>query len=570
MMLDILPVVATGNSAGEMTAHWNIAEDRIWNMKRAAIVLALQCIALGAGAQAVAAQPPNILFIMSDDHTTQGFGCYRSRLAALDPTPNIDRLASEGMRFDRVFCTNSICTPSRASIITGQYPQTNGVLDLDGRITPENQHLAHEMKKAGYHTAMIGKWHLKSEPAAFDYYCVLPGQGKYHNPDFRMRGDKAWPGNTISLQGKHSSDAITDLSLDWLKSGWDRKKPFFLMHHFKAPHDLFQNAERYNDYLEDIDIPEPDNLYNQPGQFAGSIATRGENDTLIDKIGGSVTMRCNTWELGRRLGVDQTLRDPEYGREVYQRFLKRYLRCVKGVDDNVKRLVDYLEDNGMLENTVIIYTGDQGFFLGEHDLMDKRWMYEEAFRMPFIVRYPGVAEPGSTNNWLINNTDFAPTILALAGIAKTPEYMQGRSFAAALKGEEKPADWRSETYYRYWMHMAHKLGTPAHFGIRSERFKLIFFYGSDNERVPTDRQNLDWGMANNPDGNRYFANTPPAWEFYDLDNDPQEMRNEYGNPEFADTIEKMKNDLKQAREELDETDAAYPHIQSIIDAHWND
>ena len=207
---------------------------------------------------------PNILFIMADDHTTQAIGVYGSRLAKLNPTPTIDKLADNGMRFDRVFCNNSICTPSRASILTGQYSQRNGVLDLDGSLAPENQYLPREMEKAGYHTAMIGKWHLKEEPAAFDYYCVLPGQGSYFDPLFRIRGEKPWPGNTIRKQGQHSSDAITDLSLEWLSRGWDREKPFFLMHHFKAPHDMFQNARRYDGYLEDVEIPEPANMRKPP------------------------------------------------------------------------------------------------------------------------------------------------------------------------------------------------------------------------------------------------------------------------------------------------------------------
>jgi len=514
------------------------------------ILLLVLIIAQGTYCSASSAEPPsrpNILFIMADDHTTQAFGCYGSRLAKLDSTPNLDRLAAEGMRFDRVFCNNSICTPSRASIITGQYPQTNGVLDLNGKIDPKRQFLAHEMTAAGYHTAMVGKWHLKTEPAAFDYYCVLPGQGKYFNPQFRVRGEKPWPGNVVTMEGKHSSDAVTDVSLDWLKKGWDRRKPFFLMHHFKAPHDMFQNAKRYDEYLADVEIPEPDNLYDQPAEGAGSLATRGENDSLIHKIGAGVTKRCNTWRLGRRLGIDENLDDPEFGRRVYQRYLKRYLRCVKGVDDNVKRLLDCLQAEGMLDNTVILYTGDQGFFLGEHDLMDKRWMYEEAFRMPFLVRYPKLVKAGSTNDWLINNTDFAPTMLDLAGV-ETPSYMQGRSFAAALKGEPKPADWRATTYYRYWMHMAHALGTPAHFGVRSDRYKLIFFYGTTPK-------------GKNP--------TPAAWEFYDLKTDPREMKNEYANPKYAAIIARLKTELRSQRERLNETDRNYPRIEEIIDANWD-
>ncbi|MDP6523226.1 MAG: sulfatase [Kiritimatiellia bacterium] len=483
---------------------------------------------------------PNILFIMSDDHTTQAVGAYGSRLAKVDPTPVIDSLAKNGMRFDRVFCNNSICVPSRASIITGQYSQRNGIIVLGGQIPPERQYLAIEMKKAGYSTAMVGKWHLSAEPAAFDFYCVLPGQGKYHNPDFHVRGDKPWRRNKITRSGQHSSDAITDISLEWLKNGRDKNKPFFLMHHFKAPHDMFQNAKRYNSYLEDVDIPEPDNLHNQPADGFGSVATR--------KFGAGVTKAHPSWGLPRKLGVDPKLQEPEHGKLAYQKYLKRYLRCVKGVDDNVKRLLDYLGETGELENTVLMYTGDQGFFLGEHDLMDKRWMYEEGMRMPFIVHWPKGVKKGQVNDWLINNTDFAPTILELAGAEKTPDYMQGRSFAAAVNGDKKPDDWRKVTYYRYWMHMAHSLKVPAHFGIRSDRYKLILFYGLSV-------------AGTNP--------TPVAWEFYDLEKDPFEMKNEYNNPEYKQLIAGMKEQLKTTRKELGEEDKN-PKILEVIEKHWDD
>ncbi len=504
---------------------------------------AVAIIAAVCTANAAAAKRPNILFIMADDHTTQAIGAYGSRLAGLDATPNIDALAKGGMRFERVYCNNSICTPSRASIITGQYSQTNGVLDLGGNIPAERQFLPREMKQAGYQTAMIGKWHLKREPAAFDYYCVLPGQGAYFNPTFRVRGNAAWPKSTIRKEGQHSSDAVTDVSLEWLKSGRDKRKPFFLMHHFKAPHDMFQNAKRYESYLADVEVPEPANLHDQPAEGFGSVATR--------KLGAGVTKAHPSWGLARKLGVDPKLPEPEHGKLAYQKYLKRYLRCVKGVDDNVKRLVDFLKGTGELENTVILYTGDQGFFLGEHDFMDKRWMYEEAFRMPLIVHWPGGVKSGSVNDWLINNTDFAPTMLELAGVRKTPDYMQGRSFAAALKGEPsaKPEDWRKVTYYRYWMHMAHNLQVPAHFGIRSDRYKLIFFYGAN--------------------ANGRGRRTPAAWEFYDLQVDPQEMQNEYGNPKYGQTIAEMKVQLKETREELGETDEKYPEIQKIVDEYWD-
>jgi uncharacterized sulfatase len=497
---------------------------------------------------------PNILFIMSDDHTSQAFGIYGSRLASLDPTPNLDRIANEGMIFDNVFCTNSICTPSRASIITGQYSQSNGVLDLDGNIPAERQFLPAEMKKAGYLTAMIGKWHLKKEPAAFDYYNVLPAAVGYFNPSTKEKGQGQWPDNLIKHQG-HSSDVITDLSLEWLKSR-DRSKPFFLMHHFKAPHDMFRNAKRYNSYLEDVEIPEPESLYDAGNH--GSVATRGINDSLRHIIGASVSRRCNAWGFGKKFKIDDSLPELEYTHEVYQKFLKKYLRCVKGVDDNVKRIVDYLKEEGIYDNTVIIYTGDQGFFLGEHDYFDKRWMYEEGMRMPFFIRYPKTIQEPSRQDLLINNTDFAPTMIELAG-GEVPEYMQGRSFIRTLEGK-KEKDWRTETYYRYWMHMAHYLGNPGHFGIRTMKYKLIFFYGVDYEDPPrTDY----WGSQAD-------IVTPPGWEFYDLEEDPKEMNNLYGNTEYAEVIVDLKQRLAKAREELNETDNNYPHIQAIIDKHWDD
>jgi arylsulfatase A-like enzyme len=498
----------------------------------AAVIGALLLIGLSVSGAA----RPNVLFIMSDDHTFQAIGAYGSRLAKVNPTPVIDSLAKNGMRFDRVFCNNSICAPSRASIITGQYSQKNGAIDLGGAIPPERQYLAIEMKKAGYSTAMIGKWHLKQEPAAFDYYCVLPGQGSYFNPVFRLRGEKPWPRSTIRKADRHSSDAITDIGLEWLRNGRDKAKPFFLMHHFKAPHDMFNNARRYDSYLEDVEIPEPKNLYQPPDGSAGS---RG--------LGSGVGKTHSPWGLAKKLGIDKNLNERTYARAGYQKYLKRYLRCVKGVDDNIKRLFDYLEESGELDNTVIMYTGDQGFFLGEHDLMDKRWMYEEAMRMPFIVHWPEKVKKGTVNDWLINNTDFAPTILELAGV-ETPGYMQGRSFATALTGANPPTDWRKVTYYRYWMHMAHRLAVPAHFGIRGNRYKLIFFYGSA------------------PNGGK---RTPAAWEFYDLEKDPFEMKNQYANPEYRGIVTRMKGQLKQARKELGETDKNYPAIQEIIDAHWN-
>lgn len=502
----------------------------------------------------IAQKRPNVIFIMSDDHTSQAIGAYNSRLARLDPTPVLDELAAEGMVFENAFCTNSICTPSRANIITGQYPQTNGVLDLAGRIPSERQFLPIEMKKLGYQTAMIGKWHLKEEPGSFDYYAVLPGQGKYHDPVFRVQGEKPWPQNTIEKEG-HSSDRITDLTLDWLQTKRDPKEPFFLMHHYKAPHDMFEHAHRYDDYLEDVEIPEPANLYYAGNH--GSIATRGENDDFRSFIGSSVSKR-NPWRnMGEDMEIDQSLEGDEYTHQAYQTYLKRYLRCVKGVDDNLKRLFDYLKAEKLWENTIIIYTGDQGFMLGEHDYIDKRWMYEECMRMPLIIRYPKLIEADSRSDAMVNNTYFAPTILELAG-GKVPAYMQGISFKKVLETGKEPEGFPQATYYRYWMHMFHHQN-PAHFGIRTKKYKLIFFYGTHYKKVNQPSRRMSYFVG---------FNTPPAWEFYDLEKDPDEMNNRYGDPAYSKVISDLKVQLRQMRKELKEEDLEYPHIQEIVEANW--
>ena len=499
-------------------------------------------------------EKPNVIYVMSDDHTTQAIGAYGGRLAGLNPTPTIDRLAKEGMLFTRVFCNNSICTPSRASIMTGQYPQTNGVLDLSGHLDPENQYLAKEMNRLGYQTAMIGKWHLKKEPAAFDYYSVLPDQGDYFNPTFRIQGKNEWPDNAVQHEG-HSTDVITNLTIDWLKNR-DKDTPFFLMHHYKAPHDMFEFAPRYKNYLEDTEIPEPSSLYYDRNH--GSVATRGKNDSLIHDIGSSISHRNPIRNMGMHMDIDSLIPDPTYASMAYQAYLKRYLRCVKGIDDNLKRLFDFLESSGIMDNTIIIYTADQGFMLGEHDYIDKRWMYEESMRMPFIVRFPKTVKAGSVSETLINNTDFAPTMIELAG-GQVPDYMQGRSFKSILLTGEEPNDWRQAVYYRYWMHMAHKHANPAHFGIRTPTMKLIFFYG------------IYYQEGNrNAWGNRYDFETPAGWEFYDLKKDPYEMDNRYDDPLYQDTIRVMKQQLKQIRKQLNETDDDYPSIQIVIDDHWDD
>lgn len=498
---------------------------------------------------------PNILYIMSDDHAAHAIGAYGGRLAALDPTPNIDRLAKEGMLFANAFCTNSICAPSRASVITGQYPHTNGVTDLNGGIEGDRQFLAIEMKKAGYETAMIGKWHLKEEPSAFDFYSVLPGQGKYHDPDLRVRGETGWPKDTIQKTG-HSSDVITDLTLEWLK-GREGEAPFFLMHHYKAPHDYFEHAERYNDYLADVDIPEPANLWPKNQPKFGSIATLGYEGELIPHIGTSIGNRNPR----RSYAVDlpplfpkdfpadydpANFTEEEITKMSYQAYLRNFLRCVKGIDDNLGRLFAYLEETGQMDNTVIVYTGDQGFMLGEHDYQDKRWMYEESMRMPFLIRYPKTIEAGSRTDAIVENVDYAPTLLAFAGV-ETPEYMQGASFKEICETGKEPDGWKQEAYYRYWMHMAHH-DNPGHLGIRTKEHKLIYYYGCNYEGS---------------------YRTPPAWELYDLKKDPSENVNVYDDPAYAETVSDLKNRLAKLRERVGDTGEHHPEAEKIVQQFWD-
>ncbi|WPR71080.1 sulfatase [Flavobacterium sp. NG2] len=533
------------------------------------------------------AQKPNIIYIMSDDHTSQAFGIYGSRLAKLNPTPTLDKIAKEGIIFDNCFVNNSICTPSRASILSGQYSQANGVLDLEGELPMERQYLPIELKKLGYQTALIGKWHLEAQPN-FDYYNVLTqhgGQGSYFDPyltETEMPYAKPDAAKQLGKQYQgHSTDVITDISINWLKNKRDKNKPFVLFHHYKAPHDNFEYAPRYKDYLENVEIPEPASLYDNKNN--GSIGTRGVNDALIHDIGSSVSKR-NTirsqgmmlWDKNSVKNSDpnfdpaKKIRDDMSGRDythaTYQEYLKRYLRCVKGVDDNVARLVAFLKKEGLYDNTIIIYTGDQGFMLGEHDYIDKRWMYEESMRMPFFVRFPEKIKAGLRTDAIINNTDFAPTIIELAG-GKAPKQMQGHSFKKVLETGKEPKGWQQSTYYRYWMHMAHAHANPAHFGIRTKKYKLIFFYGK--YWVDTQDPNADWNKKSW--GNRFTFDTPAAWEFYDLSKDPQEMNNAYRDPAYKNIIADLKKQLVTKRKELNEEDGAkFPHIQKVIDAHWND
>ncbi|VGO20415.1 sulfatase family protein [Pontiella sulfatireligans] len=502
---------------------------------------------------ASAAEKPNVLFIMSDDHTSQAIGAYGGRLASLNPTPTIDSIAAEGMVMENAFCQNAICTPSRACIMTGQSNAVNGCPTLGQGLPKERQYLALEMRKAGYQTGVIGKWHLHALPEAFDYYKVLPKQGTYFDPVFyetgatginQFRGQTC--NGTVQMKG-HSSDCIADSALEWFETKRDPSKPFFFCLQFKAPHDMFEYAPRYEDYLADVIIPEPANMRDRKNN--GSIATRGANGELIPYIGTSIgrrNLRRNYTKTGAwAKTLDRSKSDDEIIGDAYQGYLKAYLRCVKGVDDNLKRVIDYLKAEGLYDNTVIMYTGDQGFYLGEHDFMDKRWAYEESMRMPFIVRYPKTVQVGRSDA-MVENIDYGPTMLDFAGV-KTPDYMHGQSFKNVLETGKESTDSKQAAYYHYWMHMASH-DNPGHIAIRTKRYKLILFYGAP---LKSDQ-----------------AETPPGWELYDLKNDPTEDNNVYDNPEYAGVIEKLKKQLKERRTELGEDDPKFA-FNKVIDEFWD-
>ncbi|MEM6800467.1 MAG: sulfatase [Bacteroidota bacterium] len=487
---------------------------------------------------------PNILFIMSDDHTSQAWGIYGGILDAYAKNEHIKRLAEEGARLDKVFCTNSICVPSRASILTGQYSHQNGVYTLADALDPTQANIAKTLSKAGYETAIIGKWHLKTKPSGFEHYRVLPGQGRYHDPI--LKGEEDWDGGGKAYQG-FSADVIGDLSLDWLKQR-DESKPFMLMTHFKATHEPFDYPARYKDLNEGVEFPEPSSLYD-----------------FSPETNGRSFLGQKLWILGERWEKDsereiskqrypgmpfslEGLDSLASRKKIYQKFVGDFLKSGAAIDDNIGKLLDYLAESGLAENTVVIYTADQGYFLGEHGFFDKRMIYEQAIQMPFVIRYPKEIPAGSQLSDLILNLDFPALFADYAGITQ-PDYIKGRSFRENLKGKT-PSNWRKEFYYRYWLHREER---PAHFGIRDERYKLAFFYG----------QALDMTGA-------IPKSTPPAWEFYDLQEDPKEDHNAINDPQYAEVIAQMKGRLIRIRENVEDTDTQYPELERIIERSWEE
>jgi len=378
----------------------------------AAAMAAPGCLSAIRKSGAASTNRPNILFMMSDDHAAAGISAYGGFLADVAKTPNIDRLANEGMRFDNCFVTNSICTPSRATILTGKYGHKNGCPGLDMEFDGSQQTFPKLLQKTGYYTAIVGKWHLCSEPTGFDYYCVLPGQGNYHNPKLKEKG-KRWVDGFDGGErfDGYVSDVIADFVLKFIENR-PKDRPFFLAYQDKAPHDMWQYSNKYARLYEDIHLPEPDTLFDD-------YSNRGEaiKREKFFKVGmGDLTYDDETGHLSGAARKSAQ----------YQVFVKSFLRCVASIDENVGRVLDYLDKTGLAENTIVIYTSDQGAFLGEHGLCDKRFMYEESIRMPFLVRYPKGIRPGTVNRDIVTNVDCAETFLNYAG-APIPPDMQGRN-----------------------------------------------------------------------------------------------------------------------------------------------
>ncbi len=477
---------------------------------------------------------PNILFILSDDHACQAIGAYGS---IVNQTPNLDRIASEGGVFRQSFCCNSLCAPSRASILTGKHSHVNGQLTLGESFDGSQDTYPKLLQQAGYQTALVGKWHLNSEPTGFDYWKILPGQGYYYNPDYITAE------GTVRHEG-FVTDLTTDFTLDWLQNQRDASRPFAMMCHFKAPHRPWQPAPRYFDLYEDAHIPEPPTLFDDYADRSDvlkqnemqvsrdfymdydlKVLDAGPNADYFPKAtpgmlkGGERERMTDAqraawdaaYEPRNEVLRRKRLSHDEMTRWALQRYLKDYLRCIAGIDDNVGRLLDWLDESGLAEDTLVVYCSDQGFYLGEHGWYDKRWMFEESMRMPLLMRWPGVVEAGSVYEQMVQNIDYAPTLLEAAGIP-VPEEMHGRSMLPVIR-EGKTI--HTHLYYHYFDHGGH--GVAKHDGVRNDRYKLIHFY------------------------------TVPEYNLFDLQEDPHEMRSLHNDPAHAGLLAEMLTLYRQVR-----------------------
>lgn len=464
----------------------------------------------------LAAGRPNIVFIFSDDHSLQTIGAYEARLSKFcreqNITPNLDRLAATGGLFVNSFCGNSLCSPSRATILTGLQSHANGVKTLNQPITPGLWTFPQSLRAAGYQTAVFGKWHLHTTLPEFADWKILPGQGTYVDPGF------------ISASGreKHSgyvTDVITDFALDWLKHR-DAAKPFFLAVHHKAPHRNWIPPAPYATWLDNVTVPEPATLFDTYSNRASPVRQQEMHIGKDLMIGHDLKVGTNYAgnPLYAARNADFAAKQPkgdDLVRWKYQQYLKDYLRCVKSVDDNVGRVLDALKTAGLETNTIVIYSSDQGFYMGEHGWFDKRFIYEESLHMPFIIRWPGVVKPGTRFTPFLQNIDYAPTFVEMAG-GPIPAGLHGRSIVPILRGAT-PADWRKSVYYHYYDEAgAHNVAN--HYGVRTERFTLAHFYGTDE------------------------------WELFDNEFDPQQLRNVYADPKQAAAVTAVKGELNRLRQ----------------------
>ena len=474
---------------------------------------------------------PNIIFIFSDDHAAHAISAYGSKI---NKTPNIDRIAAEGTLFRNCFVTNSICTPSRATILTGKYSHLNGAYNVGDRFDASQQTFPKLLQKGGYQTAVIGKWHLASDPTGFDYWNILIGQGPYYNPPMIENGKR------VKYEG-YTTNIITDLSLKWLKEQRDRNKPFMLMFQHKAPHRNWVPGPNHMNDFKDVTIPEPEDLFDDYSNRA-SAAKLAEMTIARDMNDGDLLIKppeemneeqLKLWR--QAYGAENeayakqkdSMSAKERTRWMYQRYIKNYLRCVASVDDGVGDLLKYLDESGLAQNTIVIYSADQGFYLGDHGWYDKRFMYEQSMRTPLIVKWPGVTKPGSEEKRLVSNLDFAQTFLDIAGLQQ-PDDMQGVSLAPLLKGAP-PEKWRDAIYYHYYDFPAVHRVRPM-YGIRTDRFKLIHYY------------------------------TLGEWELFDLEKDPREMRSVYNGPSYAQTRKELTARMRKLQKQYkdDEPDKELP------------
>ncbi|MEZ5325719.1 MAG: sulfatase-like hydrolase/transferase [Verrucomicrobiales bacterium] len=516
----------------------------------------LLALAIQPANMLAAAERPNILFIFSDDHATEAISAYSG--GRLNNTPNLDRIANEGMLFRNSFCANSICGPSRANILTGKHSHKNGFLNNEQmKFDGSQMTFPKLLQKNGYQTALMGKWHLVTDPTGFDKWEILPGQGNYYNPHFiQMDGTrKQRPG--------YCTDIVTDLALDWLSEERDPEKPFLLMCQHKAPHRNWSPAPRHYHLFDDHDLPLPATLFDN---YSGRSKTLADQEMSIAKnmywghdmkfhgkslfpefflegIPNGEYKRMTPqqqarWDAAYEPKNQELIASMESGRmnteEItkwkYQRYIKDYLRTVQAVDDSVGRLLDYLDATGLSENTVVIYSSDQGFYLGEHGWYDKRWMFEESLEMPFMIRWPHVIEGGTTSHAMIQNIDYAPTFLEMAGIER-PSEIQGTSIMPVLKDKGRvPTDWRDAIYYTYYGERTHAVA--AHDGVRTTQHKLMFF--------PKTRE----------------------WNLFDLVADPNELRSVHADPKYADVLEALKKRYHELRKQYEVNTAVIPVSRS--------